>query len=341
MSNATNFAVIQSGDGYSGTATGPLLDDASEFLATETRDLPEISAGQVLIRVKQSIVNPSDIHFVKGEYGQPRIKGMPAGFEGVGEVVETGAGAEKLKGQRVAFIASVSGAWAQYAATDAINCIPLHPAVSDDDGAAQIVNPLTAMGMVQLAKSHSDGVIITAATSQLGKLMTALAKDMGLAVVATCRRADAVEDLKARGADAVLVTTDADFEKQAAAALAGHKPRMMLDALGDEVAATLFDLMPTRGRWVSYGKLSTNPPAIKNIGQLIFMMKQIEGFWLTRWMKETAPADLMKAVQEVQARFADGRWKTDVAHRLTLEDAVSGLGPALNSGGGKIMIDCS
>ena len=33
------------------------------------------------------MVNPSDLAFIQGGYGQPRVKGAPAGFEGVGEVV--------------------------------------------------------------------------------------------------------------------------------------------------------------------------------------------------------------------------------------------------------------
>ncbi|MFC3119164.1 alcohol dehydrogenase catalytic domain-containing protein [Jhaorihella thermophila] len=59
--------------------------------------VPQPGPGQVLVKMRMSSVNPSDQHFIKGEYGQPRIKGAPAGFEGCGDVVAAGDGAEKAR----------------------------------------------------------------------------------------------------------------------------------------------------------------------------------------------------------------------------------------------------
>lgn len=179
-------AIVQLEDGYSGTATGPSLDDAAPFVALREIDVPKPAEGQALIRVRMASVNPSDIHFIKGEYGQPRVKGAPAGFEAVGDVVAgRGAYAESLVGKRVAFYATHSGAWAEYALTEASACIPLRPDLRDEDGAAQIVNPLTAMAMFDIvrenaAKSGAKGFVFTAAASQLGKLIVGLGRDHGL-----------------------------------------------------------------------------------------------------------------------------------------------------------------
>jgi NADPH:quinone reductase-like Zn-dependent oxidoreductase len=52
--------------------------------------VPTPAGTQVLIKVALASINPSDVMFVKGMYGQPRKQGQPAGFEGVGEVVATG-----------------------------------------------------------------------------------------------------------------------------------------------------------------------------------------------------------------------------------------------------------
>jgi hypothetical protein len=46
----------------------------------------------------------------------------------------------------------------------------------------------------------------------------------------------------------------------------------------------------------------------------------------------------MRVVTEVQARFADGRWKTDVSERLTLGDLITNLADALKTSDGKVMI---
>lgn len=340
MTNLPNsmFAVVQKFDGFSGTATGPVIEHAAEWLETAELPVPTPGPGQVLIRLRAASVNPSDIHFIKGEYGQPRVKGAPAGFEGCGDVVAAGAGAETLQGQRVAFVAAGSGAWAEYVVTQAQMCIPLRPEISDDDGAAQIVNPMTAMAMVDIARAAGDSFIVSAATSQLGKLMCGLGRDLGLKPIAMVRRAEAVEMLKSHGAAEVLVTTDDDVVEKFAQASATLKPRVFLDAVCDQLSEHIFCAMPNGARWVSYGKLSTEAPKLTQMGQLIFMNKRIEGFWLTQWMMSTPPEDQMRVVAEVQARFADGRWKTDVSGHLPLRDVVSDLADALKKSDGKVII---
>jgi len=40
----------------------------------------------------------------------------------------------------------------------------------------------------------------------------------------------------------------------------------------------------------------------------------------------------------VQSRFADGRWRTDVAVRLSLSDVIDGLAEATQVSDGKVII---
>ncbi|MFV0512248.1 MAG: alcohol dehydrogenase catalytic domain-containing protein [Jhaorihella sp.] len=336
----TMTAVVQTGDGYSGTATGPTIADAALHLERARLAVPRPGPGQVLIRMRMASVNPSDLHFIKGEYGQPRVKGAPAGFEGCGDVVAAGAGAEGLHGRRVAFVVTVptSGTWAEYAITSAQTCVPLRPEISDEDGAAQIVNPMTAMAMVDIARADGDAFVISAATSQLGKLMCALGRDLGLKPIALVRRNDAVEIVSRAGAAEVLVTTAPDVVEKFASLSLRLKPRVFLDAVSDQLSERIFAAMPTGARWISYGKLSAEPPKLTQMGQLIFMGKRIEGFWLTRWMQTTPPEDQARIAAEVQSRFADGRWTTDVSARLRLDDVVSALAGALEKTDGKVMI---
>ncbi len=332
------FATILRHEGYSGTMTGPVIEDADDWLAEAELPVPQPGLGQVLIKLRAASVNPSDLHFIKGEYGQPRVKGAAAGFEGCGDVVATGKGAESLQDQRVAFVAAGSGAWAEYVVTQMQMCIPLRPDISDDDGAAQIVNPLTAMAMVDMAKEAGDAFVISAATSQLGKLMCSLGRDLGLKPIALVRRAETVDMLKDLGASEVLVTSDPDVGQKFAELSRTLKPRMFLDAVMDQLSEQVFCAMPNKARWVCYGKLGSEAPTLTQTGQLIFMGKRIEGFWLTQWMMSTPPADQMRVVTEVQARFADGRWKTDVSERLTLRNLIPNLADALKKSDGKVII---
>lgn len=331
-------ALIQKHDGYTDTPEGPFIDAAGDWLEMVEIDQPKAGEGQALIRVVAASVNPSDLHFIKGEYGQPRVKGAVAGFEGVGIVEE---GPKHLKGNRVAFVAGPngSGAWAECAVADAHSCIPLADGISDHDGAGQIVNPLTASAMMNMAAEHGDAVVITGANSQLGKLMIDMAPSLGLTVVATVRREEAADALRDRGVEHVLVTTSENYTAQAAAASRAVKPRMILDCVGDQAVEIMFSTMPNRSRWVNYGKVSREMPVLNNLGQLIFMSKQIEGFWLTKWFATADLATQMKAVQGVQMRFLDGTWKTDVSAVVKLENVMDELANATKIKDGKVIIE--
>lgn len=333
----TMKALIQLHDGYAGTQTGPNIADLAPFLAQETIPVPTPGEGQALIKVHLAAVNPSDIHFIKGEYGQPRMKGVPAGFEGVGEVV---AGDTPFLGQRVSFFASASGAWAEYAMTDAATLVPCRPDLSEVDAAGQLVNPLTAIAMFDIVKdSGADSFILNAAGSQLGKLLIALGRDHGIKPIAVVRRSAQAAPLKAMGAAEVIVTGEPDPMGAAQAIFKTLKPRILLDAVGDQFTSDLFFAMPSHARWVNYGKLSTDAPALTELGQMIFRGKQIEGFWLTRWMKEVDPARIPQAFVEIQERFVSGSWQTDVAGIVPLSDAMETLTDVLAQPDGKAFID--
>lgn len=330
-------ALIQTQKGYAGTQTGPNITDLTPFLAETTLPLPTLGEGQALIKVHLAAVNPSDIHFIKGEYGQPRIKGLPAGFEAVGEVV---AGDTPFVGQRVSFFATASGTWAEYAMTDASGLVPCRPDLNEVDAAGQLVNPLTAIAMFDIVKeSGADSFVLNAAGSQLGKLLIALGRDHGIKPIAIVRRTEQAAALKELGAAEVIVTGDADPLGVAQTIFQSLKPRILLDAVGDQFTSDLFFAMPSHARWVNYGKLSTDAPALTELGQMIFRGKQIEGFWLTRWMKQVDQGRVMQAFVEIQDRFVTGKWKTDVSGIVPLSQAMEKLPQVLSLPDGKAFID--
>ncbi len=330
-------ALVQLNDGYSGTQTGPNIDDLTPFVAEKTIPLPTPGKGQALIKVHLAAVNPSDIHFIKGEYGQPCIKGVPAGFEAVGEVV---AGDTPLIGQRVSFFASASGSWAEYAMTDASGLVPCRPDLAEPDAAGQIVNPLTAIAMFDIVKdSGADSFILNAAGSQLGKLLIALGRDHDIKPIAVVRRSEQAAMLKELGAAKVIVTSEDDPLDEVKTVFSTLKPRVLLDAVGDQFTADLFFAMPAHSRWVNYGKLATEAPALTQLAQLIFQSKVIEGFWLTKWMKQVDPARIPQAFGEIQERFVTGKWVTDVAGIVPLSEAMEKLPELLAKPDGKAFID--
>ena len=98
-------ALLLVGDGYTRTPSGSVLEAMEPYLEPGSIAVPTPGPTQVLIKVSLASINPSDVAFIKGQYGQPRAKGQPAGFEGVGTVVASGDEPypKSLIGKRVAF----------------------------------------------------------------------------------------------------------------------------------------------------------------------------------------------------------------------------------------------
>ena len=314
-------------DGFGADPTGQALTDLSPYLAyRDDAAVPQPGPGEALVRVAAAAVNPSDVAYIKGIYGQPRRRGIAAGFEATGIVV---AGDTPLIGRRVAFFGGGTGTWAEYALARADQLIPVMDSVSDDDAAGLIVNPLTAAAMFDLVRaSGAQSFVATAAASQLGKYLISLGRDEGLACLAHIRRSEAAEALHALGAAEVLATDAPDYAKRLDAAMGLHGPTMLLDAVAGPASAEVFFAMPKGARWVIYGRLSDTPPTLTDAAQFIFASKRVEGFWLAEWMATAGQDTIEQVIALAQSRFASGAWRTDISARVPLAEAMDRL-PAL------------
>jgi NADPH:quinone reductase-like Zn-dependent oxidoreductase len=320
---------------------GNQLERPGDDLELGSIPRPVPGPGQVLIKVRRAAVNPSDIAFVQGFYGQPRVQGQPAGFEGVGTVVEAGPGlmGRYLKGRDVAFYATPdgSGTWAEYAVTQAAVALPLKNGVSDKDAAGMIVNPVTAAAMLDLV-GRNEAFVFSAAASQLGKFMAALARDQGKRMIALVRRSEPVVALKELGAAHVLNEADEGFDSDLGAVLSAEKPVIFLDAVAGQSSAKVHRAMGDNARWIIYGKLDASPAEILDPAEMIFRNKSVEGFWTTKWANETSFLRKLRVFNEVQNRFRDGQWATDVSAEIPLEHAIERLSQALAQPDGKVQI---
>jgi len=340
---ATMHALLLNEDGFAAKPSGNVLEAMEPYVTPAEIPLPRPDRGEVLVKVAVASINPSDVMFIKGMYGHARQKGKPAGFEGVGTVVASGGGelADRLVGKRASFVAGPSGwgTWADYSVAGAGGCIELVEGVRDVDGAAMIVNPLTALAMFDIVRQEGEkAFILSAAASQLCKLIMNVAREEGFRPIAIVRRDDQIPLLMEEGAAVVLNSTAPDFAARLAETCRAEKPRIFLDALTGPVAGRIFALMPRRARWIVYGRLDAETTPIPEPGQLIFMGKKIEGFWLTEWMRSADRARRDAASLEAQKRFADGRWSTDVTAVVPLAQAMKRVPEELAKPNGKVFL---
>lgn len=336
-------ALLLTQDGYAREPSGAALEALEPYVAPAEIEAPAPGPTQVLVKVSLAAINPSDVMFVKGLYGQPRRKGQPPGFEGVGVVVATGGepAAAVLAGRRVAFATGMTGwgSWAEYAVAEAAGCYPLPDGMRDEDGAAMIVNPLTALAMFGIVRQEGEkSFILTAGASQLSKLMIGVARDEGFRAIAVVRRDDQISLLTEMGAAHVVNAAAPGFPQRMAELCRAERPRILLDAVTGPQAGTIFNAMGRGARWIVYGRMDASATAIPEPGQLIFMGKRIEGFWLTDWLRKASPETRKATVEEAQRRFLDGRWRTDVTAVIPLEEAMRRVPDELAKPNGKVFI---
>ncbi len=292
------------------------------------RPVPRAGRGEVLVKIAAAPVNPSDLMFVRGLYGQRKRLPVVPGFEGSGVVVESGGGfmARFLKGRRVACAAPFDGdgTWAEYMVAPAAQCIPLRRGVGLEDAASMIVNPFTAWALMDIARrAGARGVVQTAAASALGRMVVRLAASRGVGLVNVVRRGEQAELLRAEGAEHVLNSEEEDFDERLSELCARLGATVAFDAVAGEMTGRVLRAMPKGGRAVVYGALSQEG-CLVDPRSLIFEDKRLEGFWLSKWLLEQNALRRIVTAGRVQKLLA-GELKTEVRARLPLERAAEGL----------------
>lgn len=309
--NNQGYALIESDN-----AQTPLM----QRIALQNKPLPSLKKGEVLVKILATPVNPSDLVYLKGKYGVPPAYGAFAGFEACGEVVAANAGlyGKWLVGKRVAMFASpgLDGVWAQFAVTKANFCIVADKQLSDAQVATLVVNPFTAVCLVERAIAlNSKAVVLNAAASQVGKGVIRYCKAKGIKTIATVRSQKNVTILNQLGADHVLLTTEDDFKQKLKQLSHQCDAKVLLDAVADKDTSLLLGSMPKNSTAIVYGRLSeTHEPlgGYFSVADVIFKGTNIEGFWLATFVKEASLLTMFLLTRKVQKLFVDGVFDTDI-----------------------------
>jgi NADPH:quinone reductase-like Zn-dependent oxidoreductase len=322
-------------------------EDVSEAIAELTvleRPVPKPGRGQVLVRIAASPCNPSDLLLLQGKYGTLKTLPTVPGWEGAGTVVATGGGllARWLLGKRVAcaLMDDRGGTWAEYFAADADKCIPLKAGVPTEQGASLIINPLTAMGLLETARrAGSQAAIHTAGASQLGRIMNAMAADMDYPLINAVRRDEQVELLRTLGAKHVLNMSRDDFAVELKELSGRLRATAAFEAVAGDMTGTVINAMPPRSTAYVYGGLSEEACGnIDPIG-LIFQEKTVTGFYLGKWLKRRGALGILRDAGRLQRMIIDGRIATEVQRRVTLDQVAEGLNQYVkNMTSGKVLI---
>jgi NADPH:quinone reductase-like Zn-dependent oxidoreductase len=194
-------------------------------LDLEDEDMPVPAAGQVLVRVRATSVNPYDWHLVRGEPYVARLMmgtlgGLRApkiripGCDMAGEVAAVGRGVTGFRPGDGVFGLLEQGGFAQYVSVPERLLAPKPANLSYEQAAAVPMAGVTAYLAVRDAGRVEPGqrVLVNGASGGVGTFAVQIARALGATVDAVCgaRNADLVRSL---GATEVIDYASADFTR--------------------------------------------------------------------------------------------------------------------------------
>ncbi|HTI10456.1 MAG TPA: zinc-dependent alcohol dehydrogenase family protein [Puia sp.] len=265
-----------------------------EVLKLEEISQPTPSATQVLVEVKASPVNPSDLFFIRGAYRRKPIYPQTAGLEGAGIIVDCGSAVTSFKaGDRVAF--RLPGTWSEYCLAEEDALIPIDRDIPFTLASQIGLNPMTAIGLLSEAPlEKGDCLLVDAASSTVSGLVIQLAAARGIRVIALVRDARHFQELKALGVETTFLQNDPDLVRQLTEVTAGKGIQAFFDAIGGKLLEEIIPLMAQYATIVCYGNISNNEKAGITNGSLVYRNLTLKGFGIDRWLSLRSPEQIRK-----------------------------------------------
>ena len=179
-----------------------------EELQLETVEIPTPSAGQVLIKIHASGINPVDTYIRAGTNGYSAQMPHTPGLDGAGviEALAEGDNHHLPVGTRVYFTGSLSGTSAEYALCDIAKIHPLPDNVSFEEGACVGIPGATAWrALFQRGQAKPGEVLLVhGASGGVGLAAVQLGLAAGLTVIGTAGSETGRQLIKEQGAHLVL-----------------------------------------------------------------------------------------------------------------------------------------
>lgn len=304
-----------------------VLKAPNEF-SLEQVPMPAPGPGQVLIRIEASPINPSDIVFLKGQYGTKKPFPVIPGFEASGTVVSSGGGllAWRLVGKKVAVACEKGdGVWAEFAVASAKSCVVLTDNIPFTLGCNFFANPLTAMMFMEKIKEGKHAAIVqTAACSAIGKMMVRYCKEEKIPCINVVRRQEQVDLLRSMGADYVLDSSIEGFQEELKKLSVNLNATLAFDCVSGEMTGILLNNMAENSVVYVYGSLSMKPIGGINPSAVIFSGKRVEGLWLSQWVKKKGILSLWSTTNKIVSLLPTVL-KTDVSAEFALEQILDAL----------------
>jgi trans-2-enoyl-CoA reductase len=300
----------------------------ADVLRVESQPWPTPAAAEVVVKMRAAPINPADLNQIEGKY--PVRAELPAtpGFEGAGIVVDVGEEVKGLTSGAPVILPHNTGTWRDAVAVKADELVVVPAGIEPVHAATLKINPMTAWRLLHdyVDLERGDWLIQNAANSAAGRAVIQIARDLGYKTVNVVRRAELIGELRAEGADVVLVDSE-NLRREVEAAIGGPPIRLGLNAVGGESALRLANCLAPGSTLVTYGAMSLQPLKIPN-GLLIFKDLRFRGIWINKWYDNATPAQRMEAFQHLFEMAKRGLLQTKVEKAYPLSEAKTAVAHA-------------
>ena len=184
-----------------------------DVLIESKRDLPEVSAEMVLIKVIAAGVNGPDLVQRRGHYPPPKGASDLLGLEVSGEIVALGCDQTKWSVGDMVCALTNGGGYAEYVAVDARHCLPIPDGVNEQDAAGLPETYFTVWSNVFFNQKIKNGSIflVHGGSGGIGSTAIQIGRAMGLHVFATAGSADSCTYCEKLGAQRSINFNEEDF----------------------------------------------------------------------------------------------------------------------------------
>jgi NADPH2:quinone reductase len=289
-----------------------------EVLKLEDVPEPTPKPGEAIVKIDAAGLNYIDIYQRSGLYklDMPLTLGLEAG----GTVTAVGPGVTEVRvGDKVAYT-GVPGAYAEYAAVPAARLIVLPSGVSTRQGAAAMLQGMTAhyLACTTYPLKAGDACLVHAAAGGVGLLLCQIAKLRGARVIGTVSTEEKAKLAREAGADEVILYTTEDFEAEVKRITGGKGVQVVYDSVGKTTFEKGFNLLAPRGMMVLYGQSSgpvapIDPAILAAKGSLFLTRPSLFAYTATR-------EELVQRAGDVLGWIRDGKLRLRMQFEFPLRD---------------------
>lgn len=295
---------------------------AADCLILGDQPRPDPARGEVLVQIKTSAVNPSDVKKRAGAAANLLDQGLVIPHsDGAGIIVAVGEAVSAQRvGERVwvyqAQYGRRFGTAAEYLAIDESRAATLPDNSSFEIGACLGIPLMTAHRCVFAdGKVEGKSILVTGGAGRVGYYAIQWAARAGARVIASASNQADREICLAAGASAVVNHREHNWAEQALAANLGEKIDRVIDVEFGANLPEVLKLIKTSGVIASYSSTQLREPQLPFM-QMMFLdltIRLVLVYAMPESAKQTAIVDINEALRQNSLQHR-------IAHRLGLDE---------------------